>query len=494
MSEPLDPTVRATELLRTPEAGGRVVRGGVWRGIGFAVGTGIGIVTAALLLRYFSVEQFGVYATVGALLGIVGGVTDAGLTTIAGRELSVAAGEERERLLHHLLVLRIGASAVGVLAAVAFAAVAGYGGEAVAATAIGGVALVLTSAQAMLTVPLWVELRIVTLTTVEVLRHVLTLAGVGVAVALGASLAVFFGVQVAVAVILLPVTVWLARVGVRRARTVRRDLLARLVRETLPLAVAVAMGVLYVRVLVVLVSLLSTERQTGLFGTSFRIFEMLLIAPSILLSVALPLLSVAKEDDEQRLRYGLQRMTEAALLFSALLVVGIGILAEPAIELIGGDEYADAAPVLRVQALALVPLFLGQAWQLGLVAGRAQRALAVTNGLALALVLVLGLVLVPAYGAMGASWAAVGAETVLAALLWLALTRVGKGVAPRFGIVWKVALASGAAAAAGWLLSDLPLLAAAAATAVFALVAVVTRAVPPDVAHAFGLLRRGGRS
>ena len=36
-------------------------------------------------------------------------------------------------------------------------------------------------------------------------------------------------------------------------------------------------------------------------------------------------------------------MTEASLLVAALLVVGIAILADPGIRLVGGDEYADAA-------------------------------------------------------------------------------------------------------------------------------------------------------
>ena len=83
------------------------------------------------------------------------------------------------------------------------------------------------------------------------------------------------------------------------------------------------MSVIYFRVLVVLVSLLSTEEQTGLFGTSFRIFEMLLGLPALILSVALPLLSVAGDEDDSRLRRGLQSMTEASLLVAALLVVGI---------------------------------------------------------------------------------------------------------------------------------------------------------------------------
>jgi O-antigen/teichoic acid export membrane protein len=307
-----------------------------------------------------------------------------------------------------------------------------------------------------------------------------------VLVLIGAGLLPFFGVQVAVAVVLIPFTLLLARVGLRFARGVRRPVVVWLLRETLPLAVAFAMSVIYFRVLVVLVSLLSNETETGLFGTSFRIFEMLLALPALILSVALPLLSVAGDEDDARLRRGLQSMTEAALLIAALLVVVIAILADPGIRLVGGDEYAGAASVLRIQALALMPLFLVQTWQLGLIAGRAQRALAIANGLALALVFVLGLAFVPSGGAEAAAWVAVGAETALALFLWISLDRMRAGGAPSLRFAWKVAAAGGLAGAAGYVLRDSPVVSAVVATGLFVAVALVTRAVPPDVYHALG--------
>ncbi len=388
-------------------------------------------------------------------------------------------------------MLRIVAASVGVLAGVAFTVVAGYDGVVVAGTALGGLGVILISAQSMLTVPIWVELRIVSLTGLEVLRNVLTLAGVGVLVLAGAGLLAFFGVQVVVGVVLVPVTLLLAHAGVRLASGIRRDVLVRLVRETFPLAVAFAMSVIYFRVLVVLVSLVSSEEQTGIFGTSFRIFELLLGLPVLILSVALPLLSVAGDEDDERLRQGLQSMTEASLLIAALLVVGIAILAEPGIRLVGGEEYIGAASVLRIQALALIPVFLVQVWQLGLIAGRAQRAMAVANGLALALVLALGLAFVPGGGARAAAWVAVAAEAALALFLRIALGRMRPGGAPSLWFAWKVALAMGLAAGSGYLLRDSPLVAVCVAVPVFAVVAVVTRAVPADAYHAFGL--RWGR-
>jgi O-antigen/teichoic acid export membrane protein len=479
------------DLLRTPEAGGRVVRGGFVRGVGYAISTLVALATAVLLLRYLGLEDFGVYATVTAILGIVAGITDAGLTAVASRELAVARGsEERQRLLANLVALRIGAATLGALAALMFTVLAGYGSDVVLGTAIGGLGVVLISAQSMLTVPIWVELRIVWLTVLETLRNVLTLAFVALLVAAGAGLLSLFAVQIIVGLLLVPLTFHVARLGARVATGMRRETLVWLLRQTLPLAIAFAMSVIYFRVLVVLVSLLSSERETGLFGTSFRIFEVLLGAPALILSVALPLLSVAGDEDETRFGYALQRMTEISLLASALLAIEIGILAEPGLRLIGGSEYTDAAPVLRIQAVALVPLFLTMTWQLGLVAGRAQRAMVLANGTALAAVVALGLVLVPAFGAIGAACAAVAAETCLAALLLLALRWARPEAVPDLRAGWKVVLAAGVATAAGLALSSRPVLGALAAAGAFVSIAVLTKAVPPDVAHALGLGRR----
>ena len=62
------------DLLASPEAGGRVVRGGLLRGIGYGAGTLIAAGTAVLLLRALGNDDFGRYGTVAALLGIVSGI------------------------------------------------------------------------------------------------------------------------------------------------------------------------------------------------------------------------------------------------------------------------------------------------------------------------------------------------------------------------------------------------------------------------------------
>ena len=371
-----------------------------------------------------------------------------------------------------------------MLAAIGFAALVGYPGVVVAGTAIAGVGVILVNTQATLMMPLAIELRMGAITLIETLRNALTLVGVAVLVLAGASLLPFFGVQVAVGVVLLLLTPFLVAGVVGMRPTIERGTAVALLRESLPLAAALAMNIVYLRLLVILVSVQTGEVETGLFATSFRIFEIMLGIPTLVLAVALPLLAVAGAEDRERLRYALQRMTETAVTASLLLVLVTVVLAEPAILLLGGEQYRDAAPILQVQAFALLGIFLSQVWTLGLISLRRQRDVAVANGIVLALVLVLGAVLVRAYEGLGGAAAAVVTEGALAVLVFWFLARADRSVVPSLGFLPRPLVAG----LAGGLVALLPLspwLVAPFAAAVFVAVGFAVGAVPPEIVAAF---------
>jgi Na+-driven multidrug efflux pump len=107
------------------------------------------------------------------------------------------------------------------------------------------------------------------------------------------------------------------------------------------------------------------------------------------------------------------------------------------------------------------------------------------NGVALVVVIVLGLVLVSGYDATGAAVAAVIAETVLATILFVLLARADRTLRPQLAFLWKPALAGGLMAAL-LLIPGLPVaVTAAAGTVVFALTIWLTRALPAEVLDAF---------
>ena len=479
----------SVDVLRTAEAGGKVIRGGALRGAGYGVGIAVGALTAVFLTRGLGLEDFGRYGTVAAVLGIVSIITDAGLTAVGSRELAVLQpGRAREELLRHLVGLRILVSAVAVLAATGFVALAGYDRVMVWGTLLGGLGVLLVNTQATAMMPLSIELRLGRVTAVDLLKQVLTLGFVAALAVAGASLLPYFAVQALVGLLVLVLTPRLVG-GIRpMLPRLERAAAVGLLREALPVAVAIAMNVLYLRLLVIMVSLLSNETETGYYATSFRVLEMLIGLPTLVLSVALPLLSVAGAEDLERLRYGLQRTLEVAVVAASGLVVATVVVA-PAVPVLFGDEFDGAVGMLQVQAWALIPLFVGQALGLALIALRGQRALAIGNGVAVLLVVVVGLLLIPDHGGTGAAVAGVVTETGLCLMLLLLLARTAPAVMPQLGFVWRPGLAL-AAGIVPLLVPGLgPVLAGALAVAAFVGTALVVRAVPPEVAEA--LRRRG---
>src|SRR5436309_609995 len=75
-------TAAAGDVLDTPTAGRKVIHGGVFRTFGYGAGLVFGLVSASLLTRHLGVVDWGHYVTVTSLLAIVGGLSDAGMSSI----------------------------------------------------------------------------------------------------------------------------------------------------------------------------------------------------------------------------------------------------------------------------------------------------------------------------------------------------------------------------------------------------------------------------
>jgi O-antigen/teichoic acid export membrane protein len=474
-------TEESFDVLRSPRAGALVIRGGAIRSAGYAASALIGAVTSVFLLRGLGVEDFGRFATVGALLAIVSVLSDAGLTAIGTRELSMLGSrEERDALLRRLIALRLWLATAATVAAAAFALLAGYDDVMVAGVLLGGLGVLLVNTQATMMAPLSIELRQARITAAEVLRSAVTLVAIAVLALAGASLLSYFAVQIVVGSAVLAITPWLlGSARGLRPRLDRRTALT-LLRVAAPVGLALAMNVLYLRLLVVLVSLMSDATETGLYGTAFRVVELFLVLPPVVIGIALPLLSVAGAEDLERLRYALQRLTEMAVVTTLALALGLATLAEPMLRLLGGDDFAGATRMLQIQVWALVPLAVGSILAVALLSLGHQRSIALANGIAVLVVLTAGLLLIEAYEGVGAAIAGVGVEAVLLLALAGFLRRARREVFPSLGFLWRPLLALAAGGAT--LLVPLPdVVDAAVALTVFVLVAFAVRAVPAEV-------------
>lgn len=471
-----------TEILDSSTAGTATIRGGALRTAGYAAGVLLTLAAAPLLVRHLGLADFGRYMTVVSLVALAGGVSDAGLTSIGVREWSTGTGEERRRLMRDLLGLRLVLTVAGIAAVVGFAALAGYGGELVLGTALAGLGLLLLVVQQGYSVPLQAELRLGWVAAADVLRQVLLVAGIVALVVASAGLVAFLVVPIPSALGALVLTA----LAVRRARMLRPAFSPRawkaLTRDTLPVAAAVTLHHLYLRVVIVLMSLVATDQQTGFFAASYRVTEVLIAVPFLLAQATLPVLARAAGTDRERLAYAMSRVVEASVVLGAgavlLMVAGAPLIVEV---LVGDRGEAQVTAVLRLQSLVLLPVFLTVAWQNTLLALRRHGALVVSNAVGLAATVILVLVLVPHLGARGAALAALLGELALTATSALLLLRGARGVALSAPLLLRIGSAA-ALGAAVLAVPGLPVIVRALAVGVAYVGALLAlRAVPPDL-------------
>jgi O-antigen/teichoic acid export membrane protein len=472
-NEPLDPG--DPSVLDSPASGGLALRGGTIRAAGYALGMLLSVVSAPVLVHHLGVDGFGRYTTVTVLVALIGTGTEAGLTAIALREYTTAPGAGRSLAMRHLLGIRLTLTAVGVLLAMLFALAAGYEDVRVIGVLVAGGGLMMTMVQSLLVVPLQAQLRLGQVTALVLLRQVVSVAAIiGLALA-GASLGPFFAVPVLAGAITLVATIAVVRSAMPLRPTVSPRAWGALLGQTLTYAVATAIYAAYFRVAVILTSLRASDIETGVFATSYRVIEVVLTIPGILVTAAFPILARAEHRDRVRFERATVRLVELALLAGAATALGLTLAAPLIIDVLTPAEGEPATAVLRLQAPAMIATFVAVACGYPLLALHRQRAILAANAIAFAAVFVLVLVLLggrhPAQGAAVA--------TTMLALLGReipALARIAR-------LLPALALACAAGLAPLALPGASPAVDTALGLAAFTAVLALTRRLPPELGH-----------
>ncbi len=480
-----------TDVLDTPEAGTTALRGGALRAGGYAVGIGLSLVSAPILIHHLGVEGFGRYTTVIALVALIGVGTEAGLNAIALREYSVQEGGERKRVMRDLLGIRLVVTGAGMLGAVAFAAAAGYDNTMVVGTLVAGTGLMLGSVQALLAIPLQAQLRFGWATLLELARQVVSVVAIVALAVAGAALLPFFFVPIAAGIVTVTATVWLVRGSFPLRPSLSPRAWGPLLRDTLPFAAATAVYAAYFRVAIIVMSLRASELETGYFATSYRVIEVVITLPAIAVTAAFPILSRAGRGDRARFDRATTRMMELALVCGVFTALGLILAAPVIVDVLAPPTDHPAVGVLRIQALAMIPTFFSVAATFPLLSLNRQRAILVYNAIALATVFVFTMALVGPYAARGAAAATAGAELVLAVL---AFRVVAREVPSALGVLRSIPLVllAGGAGAAVLLIPGVPdVVDIVLGVAVFAALLVLTGRVPPELRE---LVSRGGSS
>jgi O-antigen/teichoic acid export membrane protein len=469
-------------LLDSTDTGERVIRGGILRMVSYGLMVALSVLATALLTRHLGVAAFGSYTTVLSLVAIVAFVTDAGMSAVGVREFAVRTGAERDDLMSDLLGLRVTLTAVGVVLVTGFALAAGYDPALLAGAVLASVGTVALVIRHTHTTPIAAELRIGTLSALELARQTLSVAMIVVLIALGASLLPLLAVVLAANVMLIAPTATLARHRVSLRLRLRPRQWLVLTRLTMAFSLASAVGIMYIYTAQVITSLVASEQQSGLFAASFRIFVVIGGVPNLLVSGALPAARPCRA--RRRRAAGLCAAPYLRGLIDPRGGRGVGDARRRALHDRGccrtevrglrgspPDPGARAGRHLRARRLELCPA----------VAEALQERAVVANVGAFVVSCSLTSVLASDSGASGAAVATVCGESVLAIGLLTALVRARPELRPPLGVVGKVALATAPAAVVALTPAESSLVRTVLALGLYGLLIALVRALPAEV-------------
>jgi O-antigen/teichoic acid export membrane protein len=440
-----------------------------------------GAVVTLLVARGLGAADLGDYVAAMSIYALIAIGGELGVTTFLVREISKDPSRTSPYVVH-LSVVTAGACALASALTYALLPVLGF--DAGMRSAIG-IALLAVVPAALNTVQQGVFLAfrrtefeaVVTLAAglmVVGSSAALLSAGHGVRSVLGAYVAVQYLATVIYYLLIrryIAPLRWTFDLGTTR----------RLLHEVKPFAGSSVLAAVFSRPEVILLSVLATSEEVGLYGAAVKLVDIGVLVPQLVMMNVFPLLARAARDGGARLQE-IQDRSVRLLMLVTLPLAAVGFAAaEPMIDLVYGTEFADAAEAFRILVWGLVLACpFSVLWRV-LSARGEQGAVLRVQVLTTMVKLGLGAALIVAFGDEGAALSAVVTVAIHVALLAVRVRRDGTRVAlvrPSLG-------AAAAAAAAGlvcwWLLDRIGLVGAVACGILaYAGLAWPARAVSPD--------------
>ena len=365
---------------------------------------GVGLVLGAWLARYLGPEQFGLLNLAASFVGVFGAIAAMGISGIVVRDL-VREPDVANLTLGTAALLHVIGSALGflmMLTAISYVREDDALFHGIVAI-LGSVIFLKFGDIAVY----WFECHVQSHSTVWVQNGVFLAFAIvkSILILKQAPLIAFawamLGEAVLVAVILLIVFnrkgLALSRLNANLARA------KRLLTDSLPIMFSAVAITLYTRIDQIMLGQMVGNEAVGIYSAATRLSEVWYLVPSIFVATLFPALASSHKINPTEFHSRLQRLYGFLVKLAFLIAVITSIAAEHIILLIFGENYLASADVLKWHIWGGIFVFFGTAWSRWIILEGLQKVAAVIHFLSLLANIMLNLLLIPIYGAVGAA-------------------------------------------------------------------------------------------
>lgn len=395
----------------------------------------LALVIIRIVADYLKEGGFGDYTIVLTFVYIFSVIADLGLYSIVARDISREGADER-KIVNNAFTLRVVAGLFILGSAYFFSLPFPYSSDVKTGIAIAAAGYWMLSNLQVVTGLFQKHLAVDRLAVAEIVGRVVQLACIWYFIEndlgfLYVVAAIFFG-SVANFILMIVFASKYVKIGFEFDLQFWKKLL----KESVPLAVAAILVLIYFKLNLIFLSLMKNREAVGVFGLSFKIMENLIFFPSMIVGLTMPIMSRYVFADREKFRSIVQRTMDFLLIGVVPLIVGTVMTSEKVIRLFSSSGFEDSPKVLGILMIALGFIFFGAVFSNIIIVANRQSDLAKIY-LAGSIFNVAGnIILIPTYSYFGAAYVTVATELLVTALMIFVIKRTLNYV-PSLKVFWK---------------------------------------------------------
>lgn len=191
-----------------------------------------------------------------------------------------------------------------------------------------------------------------------------------------------------------------------------KKLAASLLKDSWPLALSGVVVMIYMRIDQVMIKNMMSDEAVGYYAAAVRLCEAWYFIPVTLCNAIFPAIVNAKNVGLDFYNNRMQKLYDLLTWLAIAIAIPVTIFSSLIIQLLFGNEFSAAAPVLTIYIWAGVAVFLGVASSQYLINENFTKLSFFRTSVGMVLNVVLNIILIPLYGIIGSAIATLISYTV----------------------------------------------------------------------------------
>jgi len=421
--------------------------------VGKVITTLVSLVLVGALTRYLGVAGYGQYTTIFAYLAFFGVLADFGLFWIFVREIA-KPNVDFKKATSNILTLRIviGIVVYGLATIIAlFIPQYAHFHSGIAIIAIASLFLALNSTYVGI---FQNKLRMDKAVITDIVGRVIILFITLYLIKLNHGLNSILWAYAVGNVVNFALSAYLGRVYVKWRPAFDLTYWKIILKNALPMAIVIILGMLFFKIDTLMLSLMKSSTDVGIYGPPYKILEILILLPAMFMGNIFPIVTRYIYDGDVRLQNALQKSFDFLMILAWPIMIGLIFQATRVIRLVAGSDFvvahtippiwghaATSALALQILAVAVALSFISHLFGYLVIALGKQEKMIMPYTILVIFNVILNFLLIPRYSYIGAAFTTVLTEVLGLIFAWF-VARKYVNLKFNLKIVWQVLFAT----------------------------------------------------